>query len=260
MLVLRKRDFANGTVYGLRLSDGYPIEVTDTFLPYYTKNAICKNTNALTSESFGSRKERWMIGVSTMSGCPVGCSFCATGKLKRYRNLSAKEIVDQVQFVLGKNRDRFCDALEHKINYTRMGEPFLNLDAVKAAIEEIDFLYPGTHHYISTIGIKGSDFSWIKDNITLQLSLHSLDEERRNDLIPIRRKMTIKELGEVRTQSFLKTTLNLTMAAKEDWDISKLQNFFDKDFFFVKVSPINPNEISEKNGMGTGIIQASVGK
>jgi hypothetical protein len=70
--------------------------------------------------------------------------------------------------------------------------------------------------------------------------------------------MTIKELGEVRTQSFLKTTLNLTMAAQEDWDINELKKFFDKDFFFVKVSPINPNEISEKNGMGKGIIQASV--
>jgi len=70
--------------------------------------------------------------------------------------------------------------------------------------------------------------------------------------------MTIKELGEVRTHSFLKTTLNLTMAAKEDWNINELENFFDKDFVFVKVSPINPNEISEKNRMGTGIIQASV--
>ena len=258
MLVIKKRDFANGTVYGLRLSDGYPIEVTDTFLPYYTKDAVGQKTNILTSDNFGSRKERWMIGVSTMSGCPVKCAFCATGKLKRYRNLSAQEIVDQVFFVLGKNKDRFVDAIEHKINYTRMGEPFLNIEAVKEAIEEIDSLFPGTHHYISTIGIKGSDFSWIKDNITLQLSLHSLDEERRNNLIPIRRKMTIKELGEVRTQSFLKTTLNLTMAAKEDWNINELENFFDKNFFFVKVSPINPNEISEKNRMGTGIIQASV--
>jgi MoaA/NifB/PqqE/SkfB family radical SAM enzyme len=168
MLVLRKRDFANGTVYGLRLDDGYPIEVTDTFLPYYTKDSIGKKTNALTSENFGSRKERWMIGVSTMSGCPVKCAFCATGKLKRYRNLSAQEIVDQVLFVLGKNTDSFCEAKEHKINYTRMGEPFLNIEAVREAIEKIDSLFPGTHHYISTIGIKDRIFPGSK--ITLLYS------------------------------------------------------------------------------------------
>lgn len=253
--IIKERNFANGTVYGLKFDDGYPIEVTDTFLPYYTKDAICNKTNILTSDNFGSRKERWMIGVSTMSGCPVGCAFCATGKLKKYRNLTAQEIVAQVHFVLGRNKDKFDEAKEHKINYTRMGEPFLNIDAVKEAIEEIDFWYPGTHHYISTVGLKGSDFSWIKDNITLQLSLHSLDENRRDQLIPIKKKMSIKELGQVRTNSKLKTTVNLTMADKNDWNIEELKKYFNKEHFFIKVSPINPNEISEKNGMGKGIVR-----
>ena len=56
----------------------------------------------------------------------------------------------------------------------------VNIDNIRKTIEKITQFYPNTHHYISTIGIKGSDFSWIKDNITLQISLHSLDEERRN--------------------------------------------------------------------------------
>lgn len=225
--------------------------------------------------------KKYNLYIEAGGVCPARCSFC-TGYRNKYHvdidklqyvisQLSEKNLInrisitgaepfvyhdlDGIMLVLRK-RD-FANGTV-KINYTRMGEPFLNIEAVREAIEKIDSLFPGTHHYISTIGIKGSDFSWIKDNITLQLSLHSLDEERRNNLIPIRRKMTIKELGEVRTQSFLKTTLNLTMAAQEDWDINELKKFFDKDFFFVKVSPINPNEISEKNGMGKGIIQASV--
>ena len=106
------------------------------------------------------------------------------------------------------------------------------------------------------LGLKGSDFSWIKDNITLQLSLHSLNEERRDQLIPIKKKMSIKELGQVRTNSKLKTTINLTMADKDDWDIDELKKYFNKENFFIKVSPINPNEISEKNGMGKGIVRA----
>ena len=207
---IKKRSFANGIVYALRTEDDYPIEVTDTFLPYYTKDAIGKKQNKLNNYELGSRKERWMIGVSCMSGCPVRCKFCATGQLKKYRNLTAEEIVEQVEFIIAKNPDyKPSEAQEFKINYTRMGEPFLNIDAVKEAIKIIDKKYPNAHHYVSTIGVKGSDFSWIKDNITLQISLHSLDEEKRNWLIPFKNKLTIEELGKIRTKSKLKTTINV---------------------------------------------------
>lgn len=157
--------------------------------------------------------------------------------------------------MLSRNHDSFVDAKEHKVNYTRMGEPFLNIDEVRKAIEIIDRRYPGTHHYVSTIGLKGSDFSWISGNITLQVSLHSLDERRRNDLIPLRNKMTIEELGQIRTKSVLKTTVNMTLADVADFDIEALKKYFDPERFFIKVSPINPNRISARNGLGEGIIK-----
>ncbi len=253
---VRNRTFANGIVYALRTEDDFPIEVTDTFLPYYTKDAIGRKQNKLSSYELGSRKERWMIGVSCMSGCPVHCKFCATGKLKKFRNLTAEEIVEQVEFIINKNKDYDPrEAKEFKINYTRMGEPFLNIEEIKKAIRIIDSKYPNTHHYISTIGIKDSDFSFIKDNITLQISLHSLDENRRNDLIPFKNKYTIEELGKIRTKSKLKTTINLTLVDEKDFDIEKLEQYFPKEYFFIKLSPINKNEISEGNNMGDGIIE-----
>jgi 23S rRNA (adenine2503-C2)-methyltransferase len=177
MKLLDSRNFANGSVYALETDDEFPVEVTDTFLPFYTKDAVGRKQNTLKDVNFGDRTERWMIGVSCMSGCPVRCKFCATGQLKKWRSLTAQEIVDQVEFILARNPDfKFTEAKEHKINYTRMGEPFLNIEAVREAIRIIDEKYPGTHHYISTIGMKNADFSWIKDNVTLQVSLHSLDE------------------------------------------------------------------------------------
>jgi len=255
MKQVANRSFVNGTVYHLETDDGFPVEVTDTFLPFYTKDAVGRKQNALTDLDVASRSERWMIGVSCMSGCPVQCKFCATARLPRFRNLSAEEIVQQVEFVVEKNPDfAFGKAREHKINYTRMGEPFLNLAAVRQAIEIIDERYPGTHHYVSTIGIRGSDFSWIKDNITLQLSLHSLDEEKRDWLIPIKRKLTCQELGQVRTRSRLKTTLNMTLVDEDDFDIDRLKEHFSPKHFFVKLSPINPNAVSEDNELGTGYI------
>ena len=258
MKVKKSKTFANGIVYALETEDGFPIETTDTFLPYYTKNAIGRRDNTLENNDVGNRSERWMVGVSVMSGCPVRCKFCATGKLKRWRNLTADEIVDQVLFVT-RNHPEFNpdDSKEFKINYTRMGEPFLNIETVKEAIRRISLLYPNAHHYISTIGVKNSDFSWIKDNITLQISLHSLDENRRNDLIPFSKKMTIEQLGEVRTESNLKTTLNLTLVDDKDFDIKALQELFAKENYFIKLSPINTNSISVANELGEGIIKAS---
>lgn len=267
MKELRKKDFANGTVYCLELEDGRLIETTDTFLPFYTKNCINGN-NALQDSNIGSRAERWMVGVSTMSGCPVGCKFCATGQMKGWRNLTWQEIKNQVNFIIrkqDKNDTPYSastasrmpdDAKEFKINYTRMGEPFLNIDNVKKAITNITNFIPNTHHYVSTVGIKGSDFSWVEGNITLQISLHSLDEDRRHDLIPINNLMSIEELGQIRTKSNLKTTINLTLVDEKDFDIEKLKKYFDPEYFFCKLSPINKNVVSESNNMGDGIIKS----
>lgn len=250
-----KKEFTNGIVYGLKTADGYPIETTDTFLPYYTKFATGIHSNTLKDDYVADRHSRWMIGVSTQSGCICKCKFCATSVLKKFRNLSSLEIVSQVLFII-KNNPGYnpLQSKEFKINYTRMGEPFLNIKNIKNAIKVISEIYPNVHHYVSTIGIKDSDFSWIKDNITLQISLHSLDESRRNILIPYKNKMTIEELGQVRTGSKLKTTVNLTLVDEKDWDVHLLRKWFDPEFFFIKLSPINVNTISDKNELGAGII------
>ena len=254
MKVINRRKFSNGHVFAIQLDDGFLIETTETFLPYYTKD--CTNgTNQLRDGYLGDRSERWMIGVSTMSGCPVGCKFCATGNMKKWRKLTAKEIIDQVAYAVTQGKPQMPgECKEFKINYTRMGEPFLNIDAVREAIEEVDKVWPNTHHYISTIGIKGSDFSWIKDNITLQVSLHSCDKSKRDELIPFSKKMSINELGKIRTKSNLKTTLNMTLVYENDFDIKILRDNFEKENFFIKLSPINENEISVKNNLGSGAI------
>ena len=260
----RCKRFANGTVYALQTADGYPIETTDTFLPVYTKDAVGRKQNKLDNTSLGGRHDRWMIGVSVMSGCPVRCKFCATGQLKKWRPLTAEEIVAQVDFVVGRNQPNAENgyfepdkAFEFKINYTRMGEPFLNIEEVRRAIQIIDKKYrrAQVHHYVSTIGIEGSDYRWIQANITLQISLHSLDPLRRNWLIPYKKKMPIPMLGLARTGSFLKTTLNLTLVDELDFDIDALRRQFDPEHFFIKLSPINPNETSEKWECGQGVVE-----
>lgn len=255
MEIKRFKKFKNGIVYALALGDGRLIETTDTFLPFYTKDAIGRKQNKLDNSNLGDRTERWMIGVSTMSGCPVHCKFCATGNMKGWRNLTADEIVSQVMFAIEQAGADPNEAKEFKINYTRMGEPFLNIENVKEAIRRITEIYPHTHHYVSTIGVKDSDFSFVKGNVTLQISLHSFDETHRDWLIPFKKKMSIEELGQIRTESNLKTTINLTLVEESDFDADKLRQYFDPQHFFVKLSPINPNEVSDGNNLGKGIIE-----
>lgn len=242
-------------MYAFRTEDGFLIETTDTFLPFYTQDSLNRKHNLLDNDNLGDRSERWMIGVSVMSGCPVRCKFCATGQMKTWRNLTAEEIIEQIEFVIHSRPEDFVKAKEHKINYTRMGEPFLNIESVKGAIRVIDSMYPGTHHYVSTIGIKDSDYSWVTGNITLQVSLHSLDEKKRNWLIPYNNKLSISELGKIRTNSFRKTTLNMTLVDETDFNIDSLKEHFDKDYFFIKLSPINTNAVSDKNDLGDGVIK-----
>jgi 23S rRNA (adenine2503-C2)-methyltransferase len=69
--------------------------------------------------------------------------------------------------------------------------------------------------------------------------------------------MTIPELGQIRTKSNLKTTLNMTLVDENDFDIITLKNHFANDKFFVKLSPINENSISKGNALGKGIIKAT---
>ena len=73
MKVIKKKTFANGDVFAIELDDGRLIETTDTFLPFYTKDAIGRKQNLLENNNLGDRSERWMVGISVMSG--VSCSL-----------------------------------------------------------------------------------------------------------------------------------------------------------------------------------------
>lgn len=249
--------FENGAVYCFSLNDGKLIETTDTFLPYYTKDAIGRKQNMLDNYELGNRNERWMIGISCMSGCPVHCKFCATGQIKgKFRNLTAEEMVEQVDYIRNLHLEIDTNKCkEFKINMTRMGEPALNWKEIRRAVNILQEKYPNVHIYISTIGIKGTDFSWIKGNITLQISLHSFNEKHRDWLIPYTNKMSLEELGNIRTKSNLKTTINMTLVDDNDFNLQLLKKYFDKKYFFIKLSPINKNIVSENNNLGDGIIK-----
>lgn len=150
---------------------------------------------------------RTVICCSTMSGCPVGCSFCGTGN-KFIRNLTADEIVEQIDTIL---RDKGIEDVCKKGNrvqfmFMSMGEPLLNWDAVESAIRRLNEKYPEAELLISTIAPAkhGSIEKMIQcsreiSNVGLQFSIHRSNDEKRNELIPYKDKLTLQQIRDLGT-------------------------------------------------------------
>jgi 23S rRNA (adenine2503-C2)-methyltransferase len=142
------------------------------------------------------RDGRRSICVSSQSGCPLTCTFCATGRMKFARNLSASEIVDQALYFR-----RLESAPQGVTNcvFMGMGEPMLNLDNVLGACERLPDLGIGHRHTaISTVGwIPGIERLVEQDMpLRLALSLHAADEALRSELMPVNERFPLGDVIE----------------------------------------------------------------
>jgi 23S rRNA (adenine2503-C2)-methyltransferase len=161
LTVETQRESKDGTVKTLfRTADGHPVEAV---LMRY-------------------RDGRRSLCLSSQSGCPLTCTFCATGQMAFGRNLTASEIVDQALHF------RRITEVDHAV-FMGMGEPMLNLDEVLAAARRLPAI--GITHRRTTISTVG----WlpgltrfveeVDEPIRLALSLHAPDEELRSRIMPV---------------------------------------------------------------------------
>lgn len=149
------------------------------------------------------KNTRYSLCISTQVGCPIGCSFCATGLSGFQRNLHAYEMAGQV---LGSRRElarklkTSSDSIITNVVYMGMGEPMLNFDEVLRSIYILNDhkgINIGQRHItISTSGeVKGIDRLAQEDlQVTLAISLHACNNELRDQLVPINRKYPLETL------------------------------------------------------------------
>ncbi len=140
------------------------------------------------SPGFGRRS----ICVSSQSGCPLTCTFCATGQMRFARNLTASEILDQALHF------RRIEPIDHCV-FMGMGEPLMNLDAVLEACERLPQV--GITHRrtaISTVGwIPGIErLTECELPLRLALSLHAADEALRTELMPVNARYPLADVME----------------------------------------------------------------
>ncbi|MDQ3741903.1 MAG: 23S rRNA (adenine(2503)-C(2))-methyltransferase RlmN [Actinomycetota bacterium] len=136
------------------------------------------------------RDGRRSLCLSSQSGCPLTCTFCATGAMRFGRNLTASEIVDQALHF------RRIEDVDHAV-FMGMGEPLMNLDHVLAAARRLPEL--GITHRrttISTVGwLPGIDLlTEDPAPIRLALSLHAPDDALRSQIMPLNERYPMKDV------------------------------------------------------------------
>jgi 23S rRNA (adenine2503-C2)-methyltransferase len=153
------------------------------------------------------------ICVSSQSGCSMGCSFCATGTIKKFRNLTAEEIFDQVVFLnslLKSESTRHNDQISN-IVFMGMGEPLQNydhvMDAIRTLCDKDSFGFSPRRITISTCGLPEQIKRLAEESIPLNLavSLHAPNQQLREKLMPIARVHHLDDLFSSIKAYFLST-------------------------------------------------------
>jgi len=217
-------------------------------------------------------EDKWVLILSTLFGCPVGCPFCDAGNFYEGK-LTAHEILSQVDYLVSR---RFPEGRigtrRLKIQFARMGEPALNDDVLKA-LERLPDLYPPDILFpsVSTVAPAGREafFDRLREvkkrlyggRFQLQFSIHSTDEGARAWLVPVR-KWGLDRIAEY-GRSFhapgeRKVTLNFALARGVPVDAGVLRRLFDPDHFLIKITPVNPTYQATRNGISSQVTPGAV--
>jgi len=148
---------------------------------------------------YPSYLERTVICCSTQSGCPMGCRFCGAGD-SFARSLSAKEIEAQVERLLDDTGLDVSKIEKLQVMFMSMGEPMLNYWNLKRALLVMHERWPNADLLISTTA---PDVSYVDlellsveiPKIGLQFSIHETTDEKRNELIPFKKKLSLEEIA-----------------------------------------------------------------
>jgi 23S rRNA (adenine2503-C2)-methyltransferase len=155
------------------------------------------------------KRARLTLCVSTQVGCPLDCVFCATATMGFLRNLTAGEIVDQVM-----SARKVAGRKITNLVYMGMGEPLLNYDEVMKSAEIVS-----NGLKIAAKRITVSTAGWVpgirrmaeeKRRVKLAVSLHTLDEAARTELMPVSGKYPLAELLESAEFYYARTKQRIT--------------------------------------------------
>jgi 23S rRNA (adenine2503-C2)-methyltransferase len=195
------------------------------------------------------RDGRRSVCLSSQSGCPLTCTFCATGQMRFGRNLTASEILDQaLQF-------RRLERIDHAV-FMGMGEPMMNLDAVLEAARVLpDVGITWRRTTVSTVGwLPGLRrfVDEVEEPIRLALSLHAPADELRSELMPVNRRYPLRDVlaectryFELRRRKVFVEYVMLRGVNDRVEQARALAELLDSKVFRVNLIPYNPTGMYE---------------
>jgi 23S rRNA (adenine2503-C2)-methyltransferase len=231
------------------------------------------------------RDGRRSLCLSSQSGCPLTCTFCATGRMRFGRNLTSSEILDQALHFRRKSgaerrsvngggtpsddiggRDgtsRRGDHPDHAV-FMGMGEPLMNLDNVLAACERLpDIGITPRRTAISTVGwIPGIErLTEEGPPVRLALSLHAADEALRSELMPVNDRYPLPDVLEAclawsrarKQQVFVEYLMLDGVNDRYEQALALAQALQPPEAFKVNLIPYNPTESGLKGSTRTAI-------
>ncbi len=160
-------------------------------------------------------KKRLTACISSQVGCSLSCTFCATGTLRLERNLNYAEIYDQI-FILNEEALLNFGKPLSNIVYMGMGEPLLNYENLLKSIELVSskngLSMSPKRITVSTAGIAKMIKKLADDEVrfNLAISLHSSDDKKREEIMPINKSINLEELKESIKYFFEKTGTRIT--------------------------------------------------
>jgi 23S rRNA (adenine2503-C2)-methyltransferase len=190
------------------------------------------------------RDGRRSLCISSQSGCPLTCTFCATGQMRFRRNLSASEILDQALHF------RRLGPISHCV-FMGMGEPMMNFDAVLGAARRLpDLGITPRRTTISTVGwLPGLTrfVSEVEEPIRLAISLHAPDDALRATLMPVNLRYPIADVlaecerrFELRHQKVFVEYVMLRGVNDRVEHATQLARLLDRKIYKVNLIPYNP--------------------
>jgi 23S rRNA (adenine2503-C2)-methyltransferase len=171
-------------------------------------------------------EQRFTVCVSSQVGCSLTCKFCATGRMKRLRNLDAAEIFDQVWLVNQQALTIFDHPLTNVV-YMGMGEPLLAYRPVMESVERLTAInglnMSPRRLTISTAGVAKMVRQLADDGCktNLALSLHAADDIKRNEIMPINESNNLEDLMDAIEYFYQKTKNRIS------YEYIAFQNFND---------------------------------
>ncbi|HZW62516.1 MAG TPA: 23S rRNA (adenine(2503)-C(2))-methyltransferase RlmN [Flavobacteriaceae bacterium] len=212
------------------------------------KNAVKLHDGLVVESVLIPTAKRTTACVSSQVGCSLDCTFCATSRLKRMRNLNPDEIFDQVVAIDKESRLYYNRPLTN-IVFMGMGEPLMNYNNVLKAIDKITspegLAMSPKRITVSTSGIPKMIKKMADDEVKFKLavSLHSAIDEKRTQIMPFNAHFPLHELREALQYWYAKTKNRITYEYVVWQGINDTQEDIDALIQFCKFAPSKVNLI-----------------